>query len=173
MIHRPYNSCWMCHDETSSIFSFVFSHYSQTLFVSDPLRLSLLVFLSLNICSSVIVTTFGEINRFKILAPCLTYLNISGLRINEMFDVGCVIELATPSLEYFKNCDSDLYYFYSEINISLMEEIDINVGWFTKNNDLLFCLVELFEIIRIAKFISLWTEIIKVSILSFFFKYNI
>ena len=51
-----------------------------------------------------------------------------------------------------------------------MEEIDINVGWFTKNNDLLFCLVELFEIIRIAKFISLWTEIVKVSILSFFFK---
>ena len=71
--------------------------------------------------------------------------------MNEMFDVGCVIELTTPSLEYFKNCDSDLYYFYSEINISLMEEIDINVGWFTKNNDLLFCLAELFEIIRIAK----------------------
>jgi len=85
-----------------------------------------------------------------------------------MFDVVCVIELVTPSLEYFKNCDSDLYYFYSEINLSLEEEIDIDVGLFTKNNDLLFRLVELFEIIRITKFISLLTEIIKVSILSFF-----
>jgi len=60
-----------------------------------------------------------EINMFKIFAPHLTYLNISSLRVGEKFDVDCVIEVATPRLEYFKYCDFDLYYFFNEINLFL------------------------------------------------------
>jgi len=56
---------------------------------------------------------------FKIFDPHLTYLNISRLIMDEKFDADCVIEL-----EYFKYCDSNLYYFSSEINLSLLEEID-------------------------------------------------
>jgi len=81
---------------------------------------------------------------FKIFA--LTYLNISSLRVDEKFGVDCVIELATPRLEYFKYCDFDLYYFLNKINLSLVEEISIDVEWFTKNIDLLLRLIELFEI---------------------------
>jgi len=111
---------------------------------------------------------FGGIDMFKISSPCLTYLNISGFRVDEKFDVDCVIELATPRLKYFKYFDSDLYYFSSEINLSFVEKIDIDVGWFIKDTDLLFRLIELFEIMQRAQFISLSTEVIKVSIFSLY-----
>jgi len=118
-------------------------------FVLDPLILSLLVFLSLNICSFVIINLsvdwkalvinfktvsiwkylhfhhyFGEINMFKIFDSHLTYLNISWLRVDEKFNVDYVIELVTPKLEYFKYCNSNLYYFSNKINLSLVEKID-------------------------------------------------
>ena len=57
---------------------------------------------------------------FKIFDPHLTYFNISGLRVDEKFDVDSVIELATSKLEYFKYCYSNLYYFSNEINLSLV-----------------------------------------------------
>jgi len=72
-----------------------------------------------NIYIFVVCHYFGEINMFKIFDPHLTYLNISRLIMDEKFDADCVIEL-----EYFKYCDSNLYYFSSEINLSLLEEID-------------------------------------------------
>ena len=75
---------------------------------------------------------------FNIFDLHLTYLKILGLRVDEKFDVDCVIELATPRNEYFKYYNFDLYYFSNEINLYLMEEIDIDVGWFTKDTDLLF-----------------------------------
>ena len=52
---------------------------------------------------------------FKIFA--LTYLNISSLRVDEKFDVDCVIELAKPRPEYLKYCDFNLYYFLNKINL--------------------------------------------------------
>jgi len=79
---------------------------------------------------------FGEINRLKIFTPYLTYLNTSGLRVDEKFDAYCVIELARQDLnilniefdayyvidlarptrlKYFKYCDYDLYYFFMRL----------------------------------------------------------
>ena len=62
---------------------------------------------------------------FKIFA--LTYLNISSLRVDEKFDVDCVIELTKPKLEYLKYCDFNLYYFLNKINLSSVEEISIDI----------------------------------------------
>jgi len=39
-----------------------------------------------------------------------------------------------------------MYYFFSKIILYLLEEIKINVEWFFMNTDLLFYLIELFEI---------------------------
>ncbi|KAK7371978.1 hypothetical protein VNO80_05345 [Phaseolus coccineus] len=115
---------------------------------------------------------YGDVKSFIISAPQLRQLDISGFRVDEMFDDQCEIELVTPRLKYFKYQDSDLYSFSTEIDLNFVEEIDIDVGWGTnytrvdedeeEDTDSLYRLIELFEILRRAEFISLSTEVIQV-----------
>ncbi|ESW14333.1 hypothetical protein PHAVU_008G272100 [Phaseolus vulgaris] len=102
---------------------------------------------------------YGDVKSFIISAPQLIQLDISGFRVDEMFDEDCEIELVTPMLKYFKYDDSNLYSFSSDIDLNFVEKIDMDDE---EDTDPLYRLIELFEILGQAKFISFSTEIIQV-----------
>lgn len=85
--------------------------------------------------------------------------------MNEMFDSDCVVELFTPKLQYFRYHDSDLYDFSIEGNLPFIEQVDIDVGCLTNDTDSLLLLIQLFEMMGSARFVSLSPAIIQVSII--------
>ncbi|ESW14334.1 hypothetical protein PHAVU_008G272200 [Phaseolus vulgaris] len=53
---------------------------------------------------------YGDVKNFIISVSQLIQLDISGFRVDEMFDEDC--ELVTPMFKYFKYHDSNLYSFF-------------------------------------------------------------
>ncbi|KAG5064735.1 hypothetical protein GLYMA_02G294800v4 [Glycine max] len=104
---------------------------------------------------------YGGIHRFQIFVPQLTHLSISWMGMNEMFDSDCVVELFTPKLQYFRYHDSDLYDFSIEGNLPFIEQVDIDVGCLTNDTDSLLLLIQLFEMMGSARFVSLSPAIIQ------------
>ncbi|ESW14335.1 hypothetical protein PHAVU_008G272300 [Phaseolus vulgaris] len=96
---------------------------------------------------------YGDVKNFIISVFQLIQLDISGFRMDEMFDED---ELVTPMLKYFKYHDSNLYSFSSKIDLNFVERIDMD-----EDINSLYRLIELFEILRQVKFISFSTEIIQ------------
>ncbi|RDX97661.1 F-box protein, partial [Mucuna pruriens] len=107
---------------------------------------------------------YGKIKRFEIFAPSLTHLSLSRMRIDEVFDSDCVVELFTPKLQSFSYRDSDLYDFSIKLDLSLVEKVDIVVDCLTLTMDPDFSLrlIEFFEVMGSAKFVSLSPDIIEV-----------
>jgi len=71
---------------------------------------------------------YGDVKNFIISVFQLIQLDISGFRMDEMFDED---ELVTPMLKYFKYHDSNLYSFSSKIDLNFVERIDMDVRWET------------------------------------------
>lgn len=105
---------------------------------------------------------YGGFETFRIFAPQLTNLSISWMRIDEVFDSDCVIELSTPKLQYFTYCDTDLYDFSAEVDLPCVEEVDIDVWCLNKDTDLLLRMIELFEMMESAEFVTLSPDMIDV-----------
>ncbi|XP_061359788.1 F-box/FBD/LRR-repeat protein At5g53840-like [Gastrolobium bilobum] len=115
---------------------------------------------------------YGKFQRFKIYAPQLTEFSISCLRVDQLFDSDCVIELFTPKLQSFSYHDSDLYDFSIKGDLPFVEKVDIDLGSFelddddddelTKDTSLSLRLIELFEAMGSAKCVSLSFGIIEV-----------
>ncbi|KAL2334799.1 hypothetical protein Fmac_016012 [Flemingia macrophylla] len=104
---------------------------------------------------------YGGFQTFRIHAPQLTYLSISWMRIDEMFNSNCDIELFTPKLQHFSYSDSDVYEFSSDEDLLSLEEFNVDV-LLDEDTDSLVQLIELFEIMGSAKFVTLSTSIIEV-----------
>lgn len=106
---------------------------------------------------------YGGFQRFKIFAPKLTLLSIALMRVDEMFDSDCTIQLFTPKLQSFTYCDFDLYDFSIEGDLPFIEEVDIDMGCLAKDTYSLLQLIELFQVMGNAQFVSLSPDIIDVS----------
>ncbi|KAL2316711.1 hypothetical protein Fmac_030587 [Flemingia macrophylla] len=105
---------------------------------------------------------YGAFGTYRIHAPQLSYLSISWMRIDEMFNSKCDIELFTPKLQYFNYCDSEIYDFSADEDLSSLEELNVDVLCLDKGTDLLLQLIELFELMGSAKFVTLSTGIVEV-----------
>ncbi|XP_027332761.1 F-box/LRR-repeat protein 25-like [Abrus precatorius] len=105
---------------------------------------------------------YGDIEELIISAPQLTELSISSMRVDEVFDSDCVIELFTPKLRSFSYSDSDLYDFSPMVDLSFVEKVDIVLECLTTDADLCYQLIDLFEAMGSAKFVSLSPGIIEV-----------
>ncbi|XP_027368597.1 putative F-box/FBD/LRR-repeat protein At1g78760 [Abrus precatorius] len=105
---------------------------------------------------------YGDIEVLIISAPQLTELSISNMRVDEVFDSDCVIELFTPKLRSFSYSDSDLYDFSPMVDLSFVEKVDIVLECLTTDADLCYQLIDLFEAMGSAKFVSLSPAIIEV-----------
>ncbi|KAK7247293.1 hypothetical protein RIF29_42175 [Crotalaria pallida] len=72
---------------------------------------------------------YGKFDKYRIRAPRLGLLSIWCLRVDEIFDPDCVIELSTPSLRSFSYSDhSDLYPFSTLRRIRALDKFSINLG---------------------------------------------
>ncbi|XP_061342278.1 F-box/FBD/LRR-repeat protein At5g53840-like isoform X2 [Gastrolobium bilobum] len=105
---------------------------------------------------------YGKIESFKIYAPQLTDLSISRMRVDQVFDSDCVIELFTPRLQSFSYRDFRyLYDFSIKVNLPFVEKVDIDLGSFDLSDELneatnlSLQLIELFEVMGSVKFLSL------------------
>ncbi|XP_061342198.1 F-box/FBD/LRR-repeat protein At5g53840-like [Gastrolobium bilobum] len=112
---------------------------------------------------------YGKIESFKIYAPQLTDLSISRMRVDQVFDSDCVIELFTPRLQSFSYRDFRyLYDFSIKVNLPFVEKVDIDLGSFDLSDELneatnlSLQLIELFEVMGSVKFVSLSRGIIQV-----------
>lgn len=106
---------------------------------------------------------YGKISRFKIFAPHLVDLSMWRIRVDEVFDSDCVFELFTPKLQSFRYCDSDLYDFSIKGDLCFVEKLDIIVmDCLSADDSFSLRLIELFEVMKSAKFVSLSIDIIEV-----------
>lgn len=105
---------------------------------------------------------YGKIGEFKIFAPHLVDLSVSRMRVDEVFASKCVIELFTPKLKTFSYCDSELYDFSIKGKLSFVEKLDIVMDCLTADDTFSLRLIELFEVMGSAKFVSLSLDIIEV-----------
>ncbi|KAL2321507.1 hypothetical protein Fmac_025886 [Flemingia macrophylla] len=107
---------------------------------------------------------YGRVKRFKISAPHLVHLSVSGMRVDEEFDSDCIIELFTPKLQTFTYSDSHVYKFSVKVNLSLLQKVNIVLDYLTTDMDanLSLRLFELFEVVGSAKSVFLSPVVIKV-----------
>ncbi|XP_020227801.1 uncharacterized protein LOC109809002 isoform X2 [Cajanus cajan] len=106
-----------------------------------------------------IVCVMAVLRASKSLRPILS---VSEMRVDDVFDSDCAIELFTPKLQSFSYCDSHLYNFSAKVSLSQVEKVDIVINCLTKDTNLSLRLIGLFEGMGSAKFVSLSLDVTKV-----------
>jgi len=149
-----YNLCWVCRDKYSWTFRVSLSQFLKLSYIATDTTIFNLSSLkqlilcdcrfecgmgdSLNLFEECVnlqylyfhsCVYYGDVKNFIIYVSQLIPLDISGFRVDEMFDEDC--ELVTPMFKYFKYHDSNLYSFSSEIDLNFVEKIDMDVRWET------------------------------------------
>ncbi|XP_020228463.1 uncharacterized protein LOC109809534 isoform X2 [Cajanus cajan] len=82
------------------------------------------------------------------------------MRVDDVFDSDCVIELFTPRLQSFSFLDSHLYKFSATVNLSQVEKVDIVINCLTKDTDLSVRLIKFFLSDGTCKVLHMFSDVL-------------